>query len=413
MADIGRALISKIISEEDMVTAMSAGIRPTWFEDDEHKRTYKWMLEYFERYGETPTDWALAQQYPNFKLLKVREPYDYYLDEFRQQRRRSIIVEGVINADEAVNAGDTKKAQEELSKALLRIGLEVSSLTDEDVIVTRRERIQTYNENRKNVGKLTGISTGFPTLDFVSGGFHDQQFIVIGGSAKQGKSFMLMKSAIAAQEAGFKVLFISFEMSVFEQTCRYDALCCGVNSMRLIQGNLTNEDMLKLKKGLRNRIRMQPFIISADISATTTVSGLAGKIEEHQPDIVFVDGVYLMENEIGADTGSTQSYTSISRGLKRLAQRIKKPVVTTTQALTSKMAGGKVTLNSLGWTSAWSQDADLILGVERLDEADLIKFRVVGGRNVSPMEMGVRCNWEDSTLEEVNLQTDEEDDDDD
>ena len=36
-----------------------------------------------------------------------------------------------------------------------------------------------------------------------------------------------------------------------------------------------------------------------------------------------------------------------------------------------------------GNTSAWSQDADLILGVERLEETSLVKLRVVAGRNVS------------------------------
>lgn len=150
---------------------------------------------------------------------------------------------------------------------------------------------------------------------------------------------------------------------------------------------------------------MSPFIVSGDISATTTVSGLSAKIEEHEPDIVFVDGVYLMENEIGAQPGSPQAYTAISRGLKRLAQRIDKPLVATTQALVGKMdKQGSVTINSLGWTSAWAQDADLILGVERISDSPLLRLRVVAGRNVPPAEINVGCNWEESLFQEVEIE---------
>ena len=43
--------------------------------------------------------------------------------------------------------------------------------------------------------------------------FHAEQFILFAGQAKAGKSWLMIKSAIAAQEAGKKVLFITFEMS--------------------------------------------------------------------------------------------------------------------------------------------------------------------------------------------------------
>jgi replicative DNA helicase len=217
-----------------------------------------------------------------------------------------------------------------------------------------------------------------------------------------------MKMAIAAQERGKRVLFLSFEMSGFEQLARYDSICFGINSMRLLHGTTNDEDFKKLKDGMRLRKNMAPFVISSDISATTTVSGLAAKIEQHRPDIVFIDGVYLMENEVGAEAGSTQSYTSISRNLKRLAQRIEAPVVVTTQALSSKMRDGKVSMHSLGWTSAWSQDADLILGVERRDTDPVVNLRVVAGRNVSPQEIQIMIDWETSSMEE--LEDDEDDD---
>lgn len=411
--DLGRALISKILIEDDLITAMRAGIKSDWFEDKEHRETYGWMLDYHSRYGETPTSHALKTQFPNYRLLSsVAEPYEYYLDQFRLQRKRSILVDAVIEADTALKSDDSKLAQEELSKGLLRLGREISPLADENAVAKMRSRYDAYGAARQNVGVLTGISTGFPTLDLITSGFQDEQFIILGGAQKNGKSFTLMQSAVSAHNQGKRVLFLSFEMSQFEQLCRYDAITCGINSFRLLHATLDDVDMKKLKMGMRVRKGMQPFIISADITATTTVSGLSAKIDQYEPDIVFVDGAYLMENEIGADPLSTQAYTAISRGLKRLSQRIKKPVVGTTQALTSKMGKGQeVTMNSFAWSSAWAQDADLILGVEAVPDTSMLKLRVVGGRNVAPREIAIACNWEDSTFEEVSLDADDYEDD--
>lgn len=419
MADLGQALISKILVEEDIVPVVTAGIKPDWFEDVEHRKVYTWMLDYLSRYGETATPEAVETEFPNYTLRKrVTEPFEYYIDRFRALRERAILVDGVIDASGALDEDDTVLAQQHISGALLRLGQEVSSLQDENAVEDPQDRYNQYRRARKTPGTLTGVATGFPTIDFKTGGFQNQQFVLMGGQPKQGKSFMLMFAAIAAHDMGKKVLFLSFEMSKEEQLCRYDSMTCGINALKLMHGTSDEDDLKKLRKGMGIRRRMSPFIVSADISATTTVSGLAAKIEQHKPDIVFVDGVYLMENEIGADPGSPRAYTSISRGLKRLAQRADIPLVGTTQALSAKVKGNEITMHSLGWTSAWAQDTDLLLGVEG-DETStsLIRVRIVAGRHVSPCVIGMQCVWDESRFfewnpdEEFNNDDDDEDDD--
>ena len=401
MADFGYELISKIVGDGDFLPALDAKVKPDWFVDKESRSVYSWMLDYFGRYGEAPTPKALKSQFPTFRLIRCEEPYEFYIDEFRLQRKRSILVETIVDIDDALKEDDPKKAENLLSQGMTRLGREVSSLQDENAVETGSKRLDRYREARANAGTLTGVDTGFPTLNFVSGGYHPQQFIVLGGQMKNCKSFIMMKSAIGAQRAGYSVLFISFEMTVYEQLARYDAMNAGVDSMRVMFGRTTDEDEKRLKNAIRSVKNLPPFIVSADISATTTVSGLSGKIEQHQPDIVFIDGMYLMDNEAGAESGSTQAYTSISRAIKRLAQRTNMPIVGSTQALPGKMKDNKVTMGSLGWTSAWAQDADLILGTEKMEDSPLVKLRVVGGRNVAPREIPLSINWETSQFEEI------------
>ena len=401
MADIGRALISKVVDYNDITTAMRAGIRASWFEDPDQRAIWKWMTEYYQRYSEVPTAVALKADFPNFKLSSAEEPYQYYIDKFRDMHTRAILMDTLIDAHEQIEKHeDTKAAQERLSKGLVRLGQEDSVLTDVNVVDAQQieERFERYRERNRTAGELTGVPTGFPTFDLITGGYHPEQFILFGGAQKQGKSFMLMLSAIAAQQHGCKVLFLSFEMSEHEQMCRYDGMTCGVNSAHLLRSGYDNAT---LKKKMMLRKNLPEFIISSDVSAMTTVSALSAKIEEHQPDAVYVDGVYLMDNEVGAEPFSTQAYTSISRSLKRLTQRINVPLVGTTQALSSKMKNQEVTMHSLGWTSAWAQDADLIYGVEKVEKANMMIVRVAGGRNVPTAEVSISCNWEESCFQEV------------
>jgi archaellum biogenesis ATPase FlaH len=410
MADMGRALISKIVTDGNVTLATEAGIQADWFEDLEHSTAFRWIVEFFSRHGNVPTADALKGQFPNYRLLDTPDPYDYYVECVKDQRVRAIITDTIIDANTAIQDDDPVLAQLELAKGLARLGAESTTLTDVDAIATMDDRYDGYVDAAEDPHSLTGITTGFPTLDWATSGWHPQNFVVIGGQGKQGKSWMLMAMAIAAQAAGNKVLFISFEMSVREQLARYDGMTCGVNSTKLLYNNMEDEDFKKLDVGqdILKKMKAPPFIISSDTAATTTVSALAGKVDRHKPDLLIVDGAYLMESENGEPPGSTQAMTAVSRGLKRLAQRIEIPVLATTQALPGKVGkGGEVTMGSLGWTSAWGQDADLILGVERVEKSPVIKLRIVSARNASPREIGLAVNWNESIIVEADTEEDD------
>jgi replicative DNA helicase len=150
---------------------------------------------------------------------------------------------------------------------------------------------------------------------------------------------------------------------------------------------------------------MQPFVFSEDTASLTTVSALASKVQEYAPDVLFVDGVYLMDDEEGEPKGSPQALTNITRALKRMAQRFDIPVVATTQVLSWKLQNRKtraVTADAIGYTSSFAQDADLILGVERNpDIDDQAIIRVVLARTAPTGEVHVKWDWTTMEFEEV------------
>jgi replicative DNA helicase len=150
---------------------------------------------------------------------------------------------------------------------------------------------------------------------------------------------------------------------------------------------------------------MQQFIMTEDASSLTTISAIAGKIQQYRPGLVIVDGVYLMDDENGEPKGSPQALTSITRGLKRLAQRFDVPIIGTTQVLAWKLGNKKsraITSDAIGYSSSFVQDSDLVLGVESdpdIDNQSII--RVILARAAPKGEVRIKWDWENMDFTEV------------
>jgi replicative DNA helicase len=218
--------------------------------------------------------------------------------------------------------------------------------------------------------------------------------------------------AKAAFEAGYRPLFIGFEMSNDEQEERFDAISAHISHYKLRAGTLDNHEWKKLERSVHQLEAMQPFIFSADASSTTTLTGIMGKIEKYEPDIVFVDGVYMMDDEQGEQKGSPQALTNISRGFKRIAQRTNIPVAISTQVLEWKLNRKKgITADSIGYSSSFAQDSDVILGVLGTDDPKTQKLSVVTARSTPRFDTFIQWDWDRGEFTELDGNPFEEEED--
>jgi hypothetical protein len=154
----------------------------------------------------------------------------------------------------------------------------------------------------------------------------------------------------------------------------------------------TEEDrLLDLYSEMKNQ---KPFHL-VDAVNGLTIDSLVAKVEQLKPDILFVDGVYLMLDQVTGEANTPQALTNITRGLKRVAQKFDIPVVISTQTLLWKMKGGKVSADSIGYSSSFFQDSDVILGLEPVEEDDTVRLlKVVQARNCPPSETSITWRWD-------------------
>jgi replicative DNA helicase len=114
-------------------------------------------------------------------------------------------------------------------------------------------------------------------------------------------------------------MFYSFEMSNSEQLSRYYAMRSRISHKRLMTGALTPEEEAMYYRIVNNIPNMRDKFWFIDSSGGQTVSGIASKIQSKNPDIVFIDGTYLMIDEQTGESNTPQALTNITRSLKRLA----------------------------------------------------------------------------------------------
>jgi len=401
-ADNELRLISRAVRTRDISKIMEYGLEDNWFYVDENKSVWKFIRTHYSKYGEVPTATTVKDNFPNYRLLQVEDSVEYLLDQLVEYRKRQKTIEIVQDAAEAIASGDHTIAIELMGKGVAGLFDDgISQSTDVDLTSNPASRYQEYLDIKTRPNGLIGMATGFSLIDQATAGLQPGQLVVIIAPPKTGKSVIALQTAVNLHEDGFVPMFQSFEMSNQEQKARHDAMRSNISYARLTRGDLKVDEEVRYQKMLSRMETMHNFYLTDSVSART-ISGLSAKIDKLQPDIVFVDGVYLMTDEISGEQNSALALTNITRSLKRLAQKVRKPVVITTQVLEWKMKKGRVSAQSIGYSSSFFQDADVILALERQDEFDDSSrlFRIEASRNCGKVEVELLWDWENGKFQE-------------
>ena len=391
-ADNEYRLVSKVILDRNIIPVIEAGIKDDWILDDDLRRVWKFVREHYASYREVPTAVAVNDNFPNFKTLKVEDSLDYLIDKMVEFRRRTLTRNGVESVVEALNHNDHESALAEMSKAISVVNEQgIQGTTHLDMTKNPDQFWEDYQNIQNH--KLLGVPTGFEKIDEATAGLQGGQLITLIAPPKTGKSQIGLRIAANVWEAGMVPMFQSFEMNNHEQSQRYLGMTAHLNAQNFRLGKLTTSEEDRLLKTLDDLKTKQPFHF-VDAVGGLTIDALVAKAEQLKPDIIFVDGVYLMLDQVTGEANTPQALTNITRGLKRMAQKFNIPVVITTQTLLWKMKGGKVSADSIGYSSSFFQDSDVILGLEPIEEDDKLRMlRVVQARNCGPTEDSITWQW--------------------
>jgi len=401
-ADNELRLISRAIRTRDITAVLEYGLKEDWFYVDENRAVWKFIVSHWSKYQEVPTAVTVKDNFPTYRLLAVEDSIEYLLDQLVDYRRRQKAIEIIQDAADSIAEGDHTSAIAAMSVGIAKISDEGTGASrDVNLTSDPLNRYDEYLAVKTRPNGLIGMATGFSLIDQATAGLQPGQLVVIIAPPKTGKSVVALQTAVNLHNDGFVPMFQSFEMSSHEQQTRHDAMRSNISHARLTRGALKVDEEARYQKMLKKMEAMHNFYLT-DGPAADTISGLAAKVEKIQPDVVFVDGVYLMTDEVSGEANTAKALTNITRSLKKLAQKIEKPIVVTTQVLEWKMKKNRVSASSIGYSSSFFQDADVILALERQDEEDDSSrlFRIEASRNCGKVEMELLWDWENGKFQE-------------
>lgn len=180
----------------------------------------------------------------------------FLVEKIREQYRRAQI-QDIIKKSAYDVMDDPSKALTSLLAELS--SLQIASGTSERITVYGEgieRRLDDYNQYvlDKANGVTNAIPLGWPQITEETGGIYPGELAVVVGYAGTGKSYCLSKMALEAAEHGKRVYLASFENDKNLTLKRLDCLVSGVSYRAYERGQLTLDEMKRLKEA-QERIR--------------------------------------------------------------------------------------------------------------------------------------------------------------
>lgn len=382
------ALLTRVIYDRDFHGLEKAQITEEFFMTPLAKEVYRFMKMMYHA-PET------AGQVPSLELIQMHFPQSFYPFPSNdtvpvlaaELRRQKVRIETLILAQNI-----SELAERDPMAAMASLKAEVTKLSALAEVGQDMTLAGAYNHLRSNYELVqqsrgvVGIPYPWDQLNEETQGMQDGQFIVLYARPKRMKSWLALYCAMFAYKfARRRVLYYSREMGPKLVAQRAAALFCEVDYKSFKNGTLQPhmkesvftklQEMIDDEKSEGQYGNNQPYFkIISDSGGSGGgggVSWLHAKVKEADPDIVFVDGMYLMKDDRSASRAADwKNITHISQDLKMLAQAEDIPLFGITQANRGSEKDKEQQLSGIGYSDAFAQDADAAFHLEKKDKID-------------------------------------------
>ncbi len=235
--------------------------------------------------------------------------------------------------------------------------------------------IQRIEDLRHRQDEITGVPSGFPTLDRITYGWQSTDLIILAARPAVGKTAFalnLARNAALHPTKPTSVAFFSLEMSSAQLVQRILSAESEIFMEKIARGRLEEHEMKQLyKKGI-DRLAKAPIFI--DDTPALNIFELRAKCRrlknKHNVGFIIIDYLQLMSGAGDNKNGNReQEISRISRDLKGLAKELQVPIIALSQlsrAVESRKEGEKIPqLSDLRESGAIEQDADMVMFLYR------------------------------------------------
>lgn len=396
--DLEEAVLGAIMLEKGAFDTVVEILKPECFYVDAHQRIYKAMQGLAQK--NQPIDILTVAEELRFReeLEMIGGPYyvtrltnsvvssanieahsRIILQKFIQ--RELIRISGEIIGDAYEDSIDVFDLLDDAESKLFEITnnhLRKNFDTIDSVLVKTIQRIEDLRHKNEDV---TGVPSGYPSLDRVSYGWQNTDLIILAARPAVGKTaFALNLARNAALHASkpTPVAFFSLEMSAGQLVQRILAAESEIWLEKISRGKLEEHEMKQLYARGIQRLAQAPIFI--DDTPALNIFELRAKCRrlknKHNIGLILIDYLQLMSGTgDNRNSNREQEISNISRNLKGLAKELNVPIIALSQLsreVEKRKEGNKMPqLSDLRESGAIEQDSDMVMFLYRPEYYDI------------------------------------------
>lgn len=329
-----------------------------------------WVQRFKERHGQFPSPTAFAHKFPDSELPEVTDPLSTCLEPVLNAHAYSDI-KTVL--DRTAEMFDKKEDPTKIVETFRSLANQVSSHSVEYVDEDMRDpniAFRRYREHASKIGKLGRyIQSPWPTMNRLINFVRPGELFTITARTSLGKTWVLAYWADFLAQAGVNTFLLSKEMPTTSIADRMTALRYGLDWELFRAGQLDAHAQVQWKIAMRKTAHLPYTLV---VSGEETMEGtgmehLYAKVTKLRPQVVMVDGAYLMKvATLGKNASPVEQATEVSRSMKRLAKVTKTQVFVVNQMnrqAEDKKGIAKGSISTVYGSDAWAQDSDFLMEV--------------------------------------------------
>jgi replicative DNA helicase len=399
--DLEEAVLGAIMLEKNAFDTVVEILKPECFYVEAHQRIYRSMQSLSNK--SQPIDILTVVEELRFKeeLEMVGGPYyvtkltnavvssanveahcRIILQKFIQ--RELIRISGEIIGDAYEDSTDVFDLLDDAETKLFEITnnhLRKNFDTLDSVLVKTIQRIEDLRHKNEDI---SGVPSGFQSLDRVTYGWQNTDLIILAARPAVGKTAFalnLARNAAMSPSKPTPVALFSLEMSAGQLVQRILAAESEIWLEKIARGKLEEHEMKQLYARGIQRLSQAPLFI--DDTPALNIFELRAKCRrlknKHNIGLIIIDYLQLMSGT-GENRNSNreQEISNISRNLKALAKELNVPIIALSQlsrAVETRSAGKEgmkmPQLSDLRESGAIEQDADMVMFLYRPEYYDI------------------------------------------
>lgn len=287
---------------------------------------------------------------------------------------RNLITASSEIVESVRTVGDAKEILEFAEKRIFSIAEARATRTYESLssIVPNvvDQVVELKNKYRRGeLGLVTGIPTGFASLDSMTSGFHKSDLIIIAARPSMGKSsFALNLATNMSLKHNIGVAIFSLEMSKEQLANRIICYQSRVELQKVRTGQISDDEWSMITQVAGDLTESNLILDDEPGLDSRTLRAKARRIKrEYDIQVLIIDYLQLMSGRSNNIESRQQEISEISRSLKLLARELDITVIALSQLsrAVEQREDKRPRLSDLRESGAIEQDADIVMFLYR------------------------------------------------